>query len=244
MKGYCHTDEFKLRYSDLDFKDELKCSAYLAFAQEVASNSAEELNFGYHALKGKGLGFIVVATACKFLRPAREGETLFVDTWPCPPRHVFFERQYRVRAGEEVIALLSSRWCLVDVNDFSLCTGERMGKAHEECPYNAEKCLQVTNWKIPKLGEEGCVIYELTVTSEHCDHYIHANNCRYADFFMGCFTIEELRRGVEGFRISYVKQAKEGDKLTFVRRDEGEISVCECRRGEELVAQFELTFCK
>ena len=37
----------EIRYSDVDFKDELSASALLAFAQDAAGTSADELGFGY-----------------------------------------------------------------------------------------------------------------------------------------------------------------------------------------------------
>lgn len=241
MNGYCHTDVFDTRYSDFDYKDELHLSAYLSFAQEVAGNSADELGFGYRALKKENLGFIVASTYCRIFRPVVLGERVEVQTWPLPPRHVIFERDYRIKVGGEVRAALASRWCLVDLNAFSLQTGERLGKTHENCPYNPEKSVEVPLWKIPKLTDGGREVYRMRVGTSRCDHYLHANNCRYADFFVDCFAGDELK-GVSAFQISYIKQAKEGEELVFFRKDEEGGSVCECRNGDELVSQFRVRF--
>ena len=54
----------EIRYSDVDFKDELSASALLAFAQDAAGTSADELGFGYGDLKPLGYGFLIVNTYC------------------------------------------------------------------------------------------------------------------------------------------------------------------------------------
>lgn len=243
MSRYCHEETFKLRYSDADFKDELKISELLAFAQEAACRSADELGFGYNDLKPHDFGFLVVNTYCELLRPIGYDETLKVKTWPLPPRHVIFERDYRVEDERgEVCALLASRWCLVDLKSMKLLSADNL-PAHANCPYRAEKTVEVPSWKIPKptAAREK---YRMRVLQSHCDHYYHANNTRYADFFFDCFSLEELAaRRVKSFQIAYVKQAKPGSELILLREDCADgSSLLEARCGEETLAQCRIEF--
>lgn len=243
MSSYCNTRVYPLRYTDYDFCDRLKPSALLALAQESAGASADELGFGYEALKPLGFGFITVATHCEFRKPVALLETLTVETWPLPPRHVIFERDYRVKdsKGEEVAAI-ASRWCLVDLSTFSLLPPSALKEVHERCPYRAEKTVEVPNWKIARCGGEGREVAVRRIRNSDCDHYFHANNTKYADFFFDCFSARELERPVKAFRISYVKQAKEGDELSFFRADREHGSVLEATQGGALTAQCEIQF--
>lgn len=243
MSHYANFRTYELRYSDFDFKDEIKPSALLELVQQSACESADELGFGYYDLKPKNFGFIVVNTYCKFLRPIVLGDLITVETWPLPPRHVIFERGYRVTDREgSAVALLTSRWCLVDLGSFSLLTPDRLGETHDRCPYRAERSVDVPSWKIPR-AEGGREVRRMRVGSSQCDHYFHANNARYADFFLDCFTMEELAaREVTAFQIAYEKQAKEGGELIFFRRDEEDNTVCEARVGEDLIARFRIWF--
>ncbi len=242
--NYCYQRDFPLRWADVDFKDEVKPSALLSFTQEVATLSADELHFGYEDLIPRRLGFIITATHCELLRPIKARETLTVETWPLPPRHVIYERAYRVRSGGETVANLASRWCLVDLDTFRLLPPETLGKTHEECPYNPEKTVEVANWRIPKLSDEGKEVYRMRVGSSQCDHYFHANNTRYADFFLDCYSMQELsEKRVKAFRIYYLKQAKEGAELVFYRKDLGDgTSVCEAHSNGEVITQFLFEF--
>ncbi len=242
MSDYCHRRSYPLRYTEFDFKDELKLSGLLGIVQEAACTSADELGFGYDALKPRGLGFIIVFTYGEIRRPVKLGDSLTVETWPLPPRHVIFERHYRVLNGAgELAAALASRWCLVDLNTFALLPPDALGQTHFSCPYRAEKTVEVPGWKIPKLGEDKRECYRMQVRNSDCDHYLHANNTRYADFFLDCFPMDGLK-SVKSFSIAYGKQAKEGSELVFYRRDEGDTSVCEAHCGGELFSQFRVTF--
>ena len=49
-------------------------------------------------------------------------------------------------------------------------------------------------------------------------------------------------RPVAAFQITYVKQAKEGSRLTFVREDVADGALCEARTGDEIIAQFRVRF--
>ena len=242
MEKYAHKDEYTLRYSDFDFLDVLKPSSLLSLTQESACLSADELGFGYADLKPKKLAFIIVATHCEFLRPIVLGDRLEVETWPLPPRRFFMERGYLVRAQGEPVAKVASRWCLVDFDTFSLQLPDKLGEAHEKCPYRDEKSLD-TDFRIPKI-HNGVKVKERTAMPGECDHYYHVNNTRYADYFFDCLTLEELSRPVASFRISYVKQTKAGSVLSFYREDTEAGVVLEARNGEGTVARFIVSFCK
>ena len=242
MSEYCNTTSYYLPYSYFDFKDELKPSSLLDLAQEAATASADELGFGYADLKPKGYGFIIVNSYCEFRRPVMLGERITMQTWPLPPRRVFFERHYRALVGDEEVAAVASRWCLVDLQSFSLLLPEAMGEAHTRCPYRAEKVVQPPAWKIPHV-KDGKEIYRMRVGASHCDHYLHANNAKYADFFFDCFTMDELRaRKIRAFQITYGKQAKPGCELVLVREDTEDGAVCEVRCDGEALTRLRVWF--
>ena len=94
---------------------------------------------------------------------------------------------------------------------------------------------------MPK-GKEGKRVCVRTVMLSECDHYFHANNTRYADYFFDCFTQDELSRPIDYFQISYDKQAKAGTVLEFYREDLQEGVAIEARCGEEVMSRFFVAF--
>ncbi len=243
MSAYCYRKQFPLRYTDFDFKDELSLTSLLGIIQEAATGSADELGFGYADLKPKNYGFLVVNTYGEIYRRPVFGETLTVETWPLPPRHVFFERDYRVLGGDgQPVAAAASRWCLVDLASFSLLTGEALGEANANCPYNPEKSLSVLTWKVPRL-KEGKEVYRTIARQSLCDHYLHVNNTRYADLFLDCLTMAELEgKTLRSFHIAYSKQAREGSELVLSAECGGERLLAEIECEGESLTQGEFIF--
>ena len=221
MEKYKYVEEFKAKYCDVDFKDELKPSAYLAFFEEVACASADELGFGYEYLKPLNYGFIVSGVRCKFYTPVRIGQKFRVETWPNPPSYAAFERQYRVRSKDgETLADASSRWAMVDWSNGRLLSSKVLTN-QDYSTYNPDRTIENVCWKIPKFAkEEGELRFQITVANSEYDHYYHVNNTRYADYCFNCFTVAELSaRPVGEFAITYVKQCHENDVLSFYRKE-------------------------
>ncbi len=243
MNEYCHRREFQIRYTDFDAYDRIRLSTLLSLAQESACSSADELQFGYDDLKPKGLAFITVHTVGELYAPVKIGDTITVETWPLPPRHVIFERDYAMKnqRGERVCDM-ASRWCLVDLKSFSLLTPDYLGEANEKCPYNPRKIFPSVNWQIKKLDQEKQLVFKTSVGFSRLDHYFHLNNTYYADLFTDCFSLQELDRPIKNFQIAYINQAKEGAELSFFKKTEGESTVCEAWCGAEAISRFFLKF--
>ena len=62
MEQYRHEETFKVGFCDADFKDEIKISSLLSYFETAASNSAEELGFGYSYLKAHGYAFFLLSS--------------------------------------------------------------------------------------------------------------------------------------------------------------------------------------
>ena len=111
--------------------------------------------------------------------------------------------------------------------------------------YHTQRALDVERWKIPVFPkEEGVEKYSVTIASSEYDHNMHLNNTRYADFSMNCFSVEYLKNHrVKRFAVSYIKQCKEGDILSFYLKEEND---CKYVQGYnqvgELVVQTEIIF--
>ena len=246
MKLYEHIKEFTIKYCDADFKDEIKVSSVLAYLEEVACSSADELGFGYSYVKPRGYAFMVTNICCEFLKPVRLGDTILVKTWPNPPSHVLFGREYQMlsSAGETLINA-SSRWCIVDMASGKLLNSKVIDN-QDYSTYNTAKVLEGVKWKLPVFKpEEGEFKFALQIANSEYDHNMHVNNTRYADYCFNCFTVAELaERKLKRFSISYVKQCKEGDELRFYLKKEevGGSLAHGCKRLDELVVQSRIVF--
>ncbi len=246
MEIYRHEREFKVKYCEVDFKDELKVSSVLSYMEEVACSSADELGFGYAYVKPRGYAFMVTNLCVEFLSPVPLGERARVRTWPTPPSHVIFGREYQFFSPKGELRLnASSRWCLIDVKTGKLLQSKVIDN-QDYTTYNREKALENVQWKIPAFSpEEGELGYVLTVANGDYDHNMHVNNTRYADYCFNCFTVEELAsRRLKSFSISYVRQCKEGETLRFYRKlqEDGSYLVHGFKENGELAVQSKIVF--
>ena len=246
MKVYEHCKQFNVKYCDVDFKDELKVSSVLAYLEEVACSSADELGFGYAYVKPRGYAFMVTNICCEFITPITLGEDILVKTWPLPPSHVIFGREYRICSTlGEVCLNASSRWCLIDFATGKLLPSKTI-ENQDYSTYNTEKVFESVKWKIPSFAmEEGEPKFTLTIANSEYDHNMHVNNTRYADYCLNCFSVSELaEKKLKGFSISYVKQCKEGETLKFYRKkgENGEYFVQGVNESSEIVVQSKITF--
>lgn len=246
MEKYQHVQDFQIKYCDVDFKDELKVSTALAYMEEIACASADELGFGYAYVKPRGYAFMVSNICCEFVRPVRLGEIIRTQTWPLPPSYVVFGREYKFlsKAGEALINA-SSRWCLVDMKSGKILQSKTIDN-QDYSTYNTDKALENVTWKIATFQpEEGELRFSITIANSEYDHNMHVNNTRYADYCMNCFTIAELsQRRLKRFCISYVKQCKEGDTLRFYlkREADGSFLAHGFNEANEIVVQSQITF--
>ena len=223
-KIYEHIREFQVKYCEADFKDNLKLSTALSYMQEAACSSADELGFGYAYVKPKGLAFMVANVCCEFLKPVSLGEWVQVKTWPTPPSYAVFGREYQFLSKSGEIAInASSRWCLLDVETGKLQLSKVIDN-QDYSTYDTSKALVKTEWKIPAFAPaEGELRFSLKIANSEYDHNLHVNNTRYADYCLNCFSVEELSSlFLRYFSISYVQQCKEGETLSFYRKEEGE----------------------
>ncbi len=246
METYQHKKNFLIKYCDVDFKDEIKVSAVLSYMEEVACSSADELGFGYSYVKPKGYAFMVTNICCEFLRPIPLGEELRVVTWPTPPTHVVFGREYQMLDGKGGIYLnASSRWCLIDMSSGKLLQSKAIDN-QDYSTYNTAKAIEEVRWKLPSFSkEEGELKFSLRIANSEYDHNMHVNNTRYADYCLNCFSVAELaKRRLKGFAINYVKQCKEGETLSFYRKKETDDSylIQGFNDEEELVVRSRASF--
>lgn len=219
---YRHIKKYELRYTDADAFDNLKLSALLGILQESACLSADELGFGYDDIKGDNVGFILANWYVQLDRPAKIGEVLEVHTWPLKPKHLIFLRDFELYVNDEKIGVVSARWCMVDLNNFSFMPIEKYFADGFFDGYNTERAVEFNSWKIPSanLAECGGAGNTRLLKYSDYDHYFHVNNTKYADFLMDVFSVEELRgKFVRKVQITYVKQCKENEVLELFRQD-------------------------
>lgn len=106
---------FKLRYSEIDYDTVLKPSALLQFLQDVASENAEELGFGYSYIVRKNLAWFLLKYHIEFDDYPRGMSDLKIKTNPRGYNKLFAYRDFEIFSNDKLIGRASSTWALVDL---------------------------------------------------------------------------------------------------------------------------------
>lgn len=240
---YRHKKSYEIRYTDVDFQDNLKLSALMSMLEESACLSADELSFGYAVLAPKNIGFILSNWYIKLNRPIRLGEAVTVHTWPIKPKKLIVLRDFEIYVGEEKVGVATSRWCLVDLKSFTMLPASAIFE-NDNREYNDFRSVEFNSWKIPVFEEQNPV-YEKLVSYSDYDHYNHINNTKYGDLLMDAFPVWELEnKYVSSAQITYVKQCKYGEKLQFFKKNDEGFYLVEGRVDGELRAQLKVELTK
>lgn len=246
MTKYEHKRDFQIKYCETDFKDELKLSSVLAYFEEVAGSSADELGFGRRFLKPKNYAFIVFNVCVEFCERIKQGDFVKVCTWPNPPSYAVFGREYEIRTEDEskTLCRASSRWCLFDLKNEKILSSKALEQDYSA--YNTSRALNWERWKIPQFSlSEGELRFSIKIANSEYDHNFHVNNTRYADYALNCFSVAELSKTrLKRFQISYRKQCKEGNELRFYRKmaETGKYLVIGVNQESETVVSAEFVF--
>lgn len=240
-KKYTATKEFEMRYTDVDFRDEVKPSSYLACFLEVACDSADALGFGYDDIGPKGYGFLVSNFYFEIDRPITLREKVTFETWPLKPGRALFFREYRALVDGEVRVRATSRWCLFHLKEQKILPSSTLDSSDYPF-YRTDKAVENVSWKISPL-KEGEPCFSVNIGISEYDHYHHVNNTKYADYIFSCFREEEwTQKALKSFQISFIRQCREGERIDFYRREEEGAVLISGFVKEECAVSARLTF--
>lgn len=237
---YRNISKYNIRYTDTDAFDNLKLSSLLAFQEEAAGYSADELGFGYNAVSAKNLGFIIVNNYIELIRPIKLGEVLELHTWPLRPKHMIFLRDYEFYSAGEKVGVATTRWCMIDTQKYAMMPVSAFFDEDSFNSYNTQRSVEFGSWKIPPV-DDGKLAYSKVVSYSDYDHYFHVNNTKYADFLTDVFSVEELKgKFISSLQITYVKQCKIGETIDFYKKYDGNIVYVDGRVGDETRVRFKV----
>lgn len=116
-----YEQEYFVRYSEMDYKKQLKPSAFLNFLQDVATNAADKVGFGYYDIVDKNLGWFLLKYHMEFNDYPKNVEDLIFKTEARGCNKLFAQRDFEVytKSGELVGRILSY-WTLVNLADKSI----------------------------------------------------------------------------------------------------------------------------
>lgn len=170
-------ENIPIRYSEMDFDKSLKPSALLNFFQDIATDNAERLGFGYSAIHPQHLMWVLLKYRIEFNDYPVDLANLTLKTKPRGYHRLFAYRNFGLYNQDKLLARASSLWSLVNYKDMSLVNIDSVIQS----PYllKFEKNDEDLSFgKIPPLTQ---IDYqkEFEVRYNDIDVNHHANNGNY-----------------------------------------------------------------
>lgn len=207
-----YTEKINVRYSDLDLHKKLKMFSLLNFFQDIASDSAESLGFGYSAIYPKNLMWVLIKYRIEFNKYPTDINDLILKTEPRGRNKIFAYRNFELSDNNNILAKASSVWSLVDITTMkpviveSVCDNPNLKKFEKgENDLDFEKIPAITNVDYEK---------EFEVRFNDIDVNMHANNGNYIVWALEPLPAEfHSKHTLKNLDMMYKKEIKYGEKM-------------------------------
>lgn len=207
-----YSENINVRYSELDFDKSLKPFSLLNFFQDIASDNAESLGFGYSNIYPQNLMWVLIKYRIEFNEYPIGLHNLLLKTEPRGCNKIFAYRNFELSDGDKILARASSMWSLVDIDTLtaknieSVISSEFLPKHQQQ-----ENDLQFN--KIPVLTQTDFE-KEFEVRYNDLDVNKHANNGNYIVWAIEPLDFDfRLNNKLKTIDMMFKKEIKYGEKL-------------------------------
>lgn len=202
----------EVKYSEMDYNLALKPSALLNYLQDFASENAENLGFGYSYITRQNLMWFLLKYRMEFDEYPIGVYDLTVKTEPRGYSKLFAFRDFELYEKGKRLAKVASTWSLVDVENKSLASMEKVLDTPEMPPF--EKREDDLKYEKIRLPEKIDIEKTFEVRYNDIDVNSHANNGNYIIWAFEPLSFEfKSRHTIKCLDMVFKKEIKYGEKL-------------------------------
>ena len=168
----------KIRYSEMDCDMVLKPGAMLQFLQDLASDNAEQLDFGYSYIRKQNLAWFLLKYRLEFDDYPEKIYDLTIKTEPRGYNRMFAYRDFYIYHQGKPIGRAASTWTLVDLNTKSMASAAEVLSSNKYMYLNEKREGDLVYGKI-RLPEKFDIEKTFEVRFDDLDVNKHVNNANY-----------------------------------------------------------------
>lgn len=168
----------KIRYSEMDCDLVLKPSALLQFLQDLASDNAEALDFGYSYIVKHNLAWFLLKYRIEFDNYPEGLYELKIKTEPRGYNKLFAFRDFIILSGDKTIGRAASSWALVDLTNKNMANVSEILKDNKYMK-TVEKREDDLNYGKIRIPERFDIEKTFEIRYDDLDVNKHVNNANY-----------------------------------------------------------------
>jgi acyl-ACP thioesterase len=236
------TREVTVAVGDTDFNRQLKPSSIMGYCQDIATEHADILGFGYKDLTDKNLVWVLIRMSCKILRSPKIGEALTITTLPEKPKTLDVNRGYYIYDADGVLVIVaSSKWCVINEKTHKISRLAPVFEKFPEYEFTPFEPFDGANTKLPPLSDadmgEAPAVFSVQVTD--LDQNLHMNNARYGDVILNACGIDTLKENrISRFDFNFMSQLFFDDKYEVHKVKKENTTFVEARKLDSDIVVF------
>ncbi len=199
----------------------MKPSALQRYCQQAALDDTTAVGATYHAMRERGMVFVLMRLSADFLKPVVSGDEVMIRTHAYKCDGVMFYRAFEMYRGDELVASADTRWVLIDYVKRTILRPTQYVFPLRETQPDAE--LPPIERRILLTNADKTVFRTVRLTE--MDENRHLNNCVYSDWAIDDAPIDFERERIKYLCIHFEHEAHWKDELELAYQGGGE----ECR---------------
>lgn len=182
--------------------------------QDTATMHADTLDIGPAGMNRRRMFWVITKTVMRIERRPEMMDDISCETWIQAADRASCERDFAIRAGDEVLAEGRSIWAVISRETGRLVHMDELYPTGIDFDKPAPEGIEFE--RIGKKFADAELIGAYTVRSIDIDLGGHMNNVNYVRAMLGCFSSEQIRvMGIKAIEVNYISQTYEGETIEF-----------------------------
>ena len=206
-------DDVRIRYSEMDCNLVLKPSALLQFLQDLASENAESLGFGYSYIIKNNLAWFLLKYHMEFDNSPNGIYDLKIKTEPRGYNKIFAFRDFELLHNDIQIGRATSTWALVDLETKNMVNASDILKDNKYMTLHENREDDLSYLKI-RQPQQFDIEKIYSVRFDYLDVNKHVNNANYIVWAFDTLDIEFRTKFIlKTLDIVFKKEIKYGSDI-------------------------------
>lgn len=223
---------FRVTVADTDCMGRLKPSAFMRFAQDLATEHAVAIGVGFHEMLEQHCIWVLTRMTVEFAASPEIGETVRMETYPKKPGLAECERDfYLYGADGRELGRATTGWSALDVESRRIRKARDFFARYPDSAFRPDAAIGQTLRRLT-LPDDMRPAYGARVLYSDMDRNRHLNNTHYGDMMLNAFGADELNaEDVVSFDVVFEHEAMCGDDYCVRCGSDGEYRYVSAHTG-------------